>query len=561
MDPLIGLFDPMEDDTDGTLDNLPPELEEGNIEYKLKLVCPSESRIEHLVTQMKWRLQEGQGEAIYEIGVEDSGLLAGLSPEEMEASLHTLRRMADKLGADISILRERCVDGSKSPESKKVAEVLVRKVPENQEFIDMRLAVLGNVDAGKSTLLGVLTQGERDNGRGRARLNLFRHLHEIQSGRTSSICHEILGFNSKGEVVNYSGSRTAAEICSNSTKVIQLLDLCGHQKYLKTTITGLTGYYPDFAMLVVSANTGIVGTTKEHLGFALALEVPIFVVVSKADLCTGSQRRRTLRQLGTLIKSPGCKRVPFLVESEDDAVTAAATFHNESICPIFVTSSVTRMNLGLLTCFLNLLPPLRSNSQRENAKQEHAEYEIDVVYSVSGVGTVVGGHLLHGTVREGDKLQLGPTEDGAFHPVSVASLHRNRMACRMVAAGQAACLSVCGIPAHITVRKGMVVISPEIEPTACLEFEAEVFLLFHTGYICRGFQTVVHVGNVCQTAKIIKINRDCIKVNQKATVRLRFINRPEYIRLGTRLLFREGRTKGMGQVSKIYPFQNDEPVR
>lgn len=62
--------------------------------------------------------------------------------------------------------------------------------------------MLGNVDSGKSTLLGVLTQGELDNGRGRARLNLFRHLHEIQSGRTSSISFEILGFNSKGEVRN-----------------------------------------------------------------------------------------------------------------------------------------------------------------------------------------------------------------------------------------------------------------------------------------------------------------------------------------------------------------------
>lgn len=60
--------------------------------------------------------------------------------------------------------------------------------------------MIGNVDVGKSTLLGVLTQGELDNGRGRARLNLFRHLHEIESGRTSSISHEILGFNSKGEV-------------------------------------------------------------------------------------------------------------------------------------------------------------------------------------------------------------------------------------------------------------------------------------------------------------------------------------------------------------------------
>lgn len=68
------------------------------------------------------------------------------------------------------------------------------------QFIDLRLTVLGNVDSGKSTLLGVLTHGELDNGRGRSRLNLFRHLHEIQTGRTSCISHEIVGFNSKGEV-------------------------------------------------------------------------------------------------------------------------------------------------------------------------------------------------------------------------------------------------------------------------------------------------------------------------------------------------------------------------
>lgn len=43
---------------------------------------------------MKWRLREGQGEAIYEIGVEDDGVCAGLTDREMEASLSTLKRMA-----------------------------------------------------------------------------------------------------------------------------------------------------------------------------------------------------------------------------------------------------------------------------------------------------------------------------------------------------------------------------------------------------------------------------------------------------------------------------------
>lgn len=72
---------------------------------------------------MKWRLREGQGEAIYEIGVEDSGALAGLSIRDLTASLQTLEQMALKLGATTTVLRERQLDNGRS-----IAEVLVRKV-------------------------------------------------------------------------------------------------------------------------------------------------------------------------------------------------------------------------------------------------------------------------------------------------------------------------------------------------------------------------------------------------------------------------------------------------
>ena len=56
--------------SEGDFMSLPPEPQQGNIEYKLKLVNPSNHRLEHLVTQMKWRLREGQGLlfAIHEIG-------------------------------------------------------------------------------------------------------------------------------------------------------------------------------------------------------------------------------------------------------------------------------------------------------------------------------------------------------------------------------------------------------------------------------------------------------------------------------------------------------------
>lgn len=59
----------------------------------------------------------------------------------------------------------------------------------------------GNVDSGKSTLLGVLVRGHLDDGRGRARVALFRHQHEIETGRTSSVGLEIVGFDASSKIV------------------------------------------------------------------------------------------------------------------------------------------------------------------------------------------------------------------------------------------------------------------------------------------------------------------------------------------------------------------------
>lgn len=121
-------------------------------------------------------------------------------------------------------------------------------------IFNCRVAVVGNVDAGKSTLLGVLTHGDLDNGRGLARQKLFRHKHEMESGRTSSVGNDILGFDGSGKVVNQPdhGALDWVKICEKSAKVITFIDLAGHEKYLKTTVFGMTGHVPDFGMLMVS---------------------------------------------------------------------------------------------------------------------------------------------------------------------------------------------------------------------------------------------------------------------------------------------------------------------
>ncbi len=78
-------------------------------------------------------------------------------------------------------------------------------------------------------MLGVLTHGELDNGRGKCRLKLFRHQHEAETGRTSSVSHNILGFDSKGEVVNrpgHDGSLDWTQICTEAAKVCDCCNVC-----------------------------------------------------------------------------------------------------------------------------------------------------------------------------------------------------------------------------------------------------------------------------------------------------------------------------------------------
>ena len=69
-------------------------------------------------------------------------------------------------------------------------------MPLRHVFLPFCFAVAGSMDSGKSTLVAVLTHGADgrpllDNGRGSARMAVFRHKHEIESGRTSSISQQV----------------------------------------------------------------------------------------------------------------------------------------------------------------------------------------------------------------------------------------------------------------------------------------------------------------------------------------------------------------------------------
>lgn len=520
---------------------------------------------------------------------------------------------------------------------------------------DVRVAVVGNVDAGKSTLIGVLTGGALDDGRGGARTNVFMHAHEANSGRTSSISQHIMGFDDTATAVHQTTPASSApavktrawqKVVAASRTIVTFVDLAGHERYLKTTIAGLTGSFPDYVMIVVNALAGVSKMTKEHLGVVLALNLPFCVVVTKIDMAPPNVLARTKKQLNAILKHQQVGKLPCTCRVPDDValvLSNVAATQSHRMCPVFYVSNVTGACVDVLTQFIGGLRSIvKMTASKENVtptttedaaagagkgkagvdgdsangvlaaaaearavvarRQALTEYHIDDIFSVTGVGVVVSGTVVDGSMRAGTDYWLGPFSDGAYVRVHVRSVHARRTPVTDaggVGAGHTCSVAVRAVKRKeplraAALRRGMVMLAvstvtadgvtvPTPAPRSCVRFDAEVLVLHHPTTIKRHYQAVIHCGNIRQPALIERIVplvgdgndsdgegdddvdvgggggdaaaadttdalASAIRTGDKARVTFRFIVRPEFIRDGLVFIFREGNTKGVGRV-------------
>lgn len=516
----------------------------GNVEYKLRLARVSAERLDEIISQLKFRVEEGLGEALYEIGVTDDGEIVGLSKGDVEETLLTLEKAAEKIGAKCTLVRE--VDGKVG----RAFEILIRRTKEASDFpIWLYIPILGNVDSGKSTLVGVLTSGTRDNGNGEAMAKVARYLHEIQMRRTSSISCHPLGFDESGRIVNYSltSPLDEAEIFLNSAKIIDLVDLGGHERYFKTTLRGITGHQPDYCIITVAANAGIMPMTVEHLKVVLGLKLPMIFVVTKIDL-TPHLVAKTIQDIQHLVKLPKINAVPFVIKNLGDAIVASKVVPCGRVAPIFTVSNVTGEGLELLQMFLNLLP--QRTRWNEQMNKNFMMY-VDETFNVKGIGPVVSGVIRQGSVAENDIILIGPFKDGTFRNVRIKSIHINRTFVKRAISGNDACFALAGIEFD-EIRKGMVLLSTDTKTKSVNEFEAEVFILHHPTTIRAGYQAVVHAQTIRQAAEFTTIyGSKVLRTGDYGRVKLTFMYYPEFLVEGQQFVFREANAKGIGVVTKI----------
>ena len=488
----------------------------------------------------------------------------------------------------------------------------------------VRVAVVGNVDAGKSTLIGTLTTSALDDGRGRSRTCIMKHKHEIESGRTSTATTHLLGFKENGETISgplcvkheVTGDATknhglsAQEILNRNSrlrksedqvateahKIITLMDLAGHEKYLKTTIHGVSAGFADYALILVNARHPPTHMTKHHLNLCCSFHIPVIVLLTKVDEgCPDHALKDTTNKVMAMLRAPDVNKKPFIVRNEDDLFTCVDKMHR--LAPIIETSCVTSKGIDLLLKTLFLLPKRRHHENKANRPFEFLVE--DTFFNVPGVGAVASGFVNAGSLTLSNISQqyphvfVGPLEDGTFMKTTVKSAHVSRLNTLYITAGQSACLAfTLNKDMKKRLRRGMVVLSsaPQSqsssknsslpstniatnEPKATKNFTAEICVLKGEGTTIRkSYQAFVHILNVRQSAyaKKIELVSNNTKKNDlkpqghdendggfilrpgsKARVQFEFAKRPEYVRKGMRLLFRDGRVRGVGIVTEI----------
>lgn len=446
---------------------------------------------------------------------------------------------------------------------------------------EIGIAVVGSVDSGKSTLIGTLVSNKLDDGNGLNRSIVSGHNHEIKSGKTSSI--------SVHSMKKYQGNNS-----------VVLIDLCGHEKYLKTTLYGIMGYYPDYAVVIIGANRGILQMTREHTKILHHLKIPMIIALTKIDLieniCLGTDKNpeeMLINLVGDIKKiyAKGNYDVMDMndIENNSGIDTVYSVVPNTKQIPLFKISSKTGRGLDLFKSYISRLPKnktvitcpladqiLLSNPNKKQSINPYIFY-VEKVYCPNGIGWVVSGILRCSDptsyLSVGTTCYLGPVAEQTNIKIwSIHNYYKEKV--DKIYSGQRACLAVRSDKrlTYKMFRKGTILTNNlDIIKYASYKYKAVIKLLSHPSTVRDNFSPVIHCATIRQSARItiLEIKSKPVKKQQTklvddginstdgikhicpgdtAVICLEFKFYPEIIEPNENFFLREGLCLGVGTI-------------
>jgi GTPase len=422
---------------------------------------------------------------------------------------------------------------------------------------EIRIGVGGNVDAGKSSWVGVITKNILDNGRGYARSFVLKHKHEQETGRTSAVSQQYIRLQDK---------------------VIEFNDLAGHQKYYKCTAKELSNSFLDYVAIIINSCSGVQLMTREHISLAYSLRIPMFVIYTKID----SSPKNIYDMNLEYIKSYYEKKMnleTILINSISDLTHFLEKYKlikGCNIVPVFPVSNISGIGIDIVRTFLNTL---NKYINYDEFSDKEVNFQVSRTYHVQGIGLVISGIMKSGTVKKGDVLYLGPNSNGYlrnnnnntitttpidygssgytpinnFYKIVVKGIHNNfQENIEYLRSGYSGCFNIKSIGRTTLkrnmIRQGMRILS---NIQSVYQFEAKIKIYNSSSTITSKYQPVLHCGGISQAVQIIKMDKEYLRSFDEAIITFKFLYRPEYLEVGNIFIMREGNLKALGKIIKI----------
>ncbi len=333
----------------------------------------------------------------------------------------------------------------------------------------LTLGTAGHIDHGKTTLIKALTGRDTD---------------RLKEEKERGISIE-LGF---------------AELALPSGRHLSVVDVPGHERFVKTMVAGATGI--DLFLLVVAADDGVMPQTREHLRIIELLGIPAGVVaVTKVDMVD--------RDLAELARA-------------DVEEFLATTRYAEA--PVVFVSGTTGEGLP------ELLEALDSVGAKVPPRPAYpaTRMPVDRVFSLKGIGTVVTGTLWSGRISAEDTVAILPPRNsrgfGDLLDVRVRSVEVHDHEVSAAQGGQRVALNLTGIEREAVSRGQWVVKEPVIEPTFLTD--VRLFLLVDEATpFPRVSRARVDHGTSEMLAKVVLADRETLEPGQSCYAQLRFEER------------------------------------
>jgi elongation factor Tu len=389
-----------------------------------------------------------------------------------------------------------------------------------QQFVrdkpHVNIGTIGHVDHGKTTLTAAITKMLADADPARNRFTAFDRIdrapEERRRGITINLAH-----------VEY----------ETATRHYSHVDMPGHADYVKNMITGAAQV--DGAILVVSAEDGVMPQTREHVLLARRIGVPALVVaLNKADV--GDPELMDLIEL----------------EIREQLTSFGYPGDDVPVIPVSATQAL-REDAQWLARLRDLMDAVdRYIPVPPRVLDRPFLMPVESALTITGRGTVVTGKVEQGSIESGDPVEvvgLGPTISSVCTGLETYSKQL-----QSAVAGDNAALLLRGVR-RSDVRRGQVVAVPGTV-TPVRSFTAQVYALTqeeggrHTAFFSNYrpqffFRTTDVVGVITVTSASMVIPGDTADL----TVEL---GQPVAMAVGQEFAIREGnRTVGVGTVSQI----------